>query len=137
MVLLSCFILIQSKVKLVLEKSMATKFLMKQKQAPEVTYITLMEGSRETYALCRSICTQEGLPLYYTEVTDFPSYGMIFRCQCGDKFTSWYNSEDLTELCVDILLGDQLFNDYFNMVGHETSDCECDVLKDMLGKMLQ
>lgn len=132
-------ILIESKVKLNLEKMMTNKFLakMKSKNAEPVTYITLMEGTRETYAICQSICRDRGLPTYYAEVTDFPNYGMIFRCQCGDNFTSWYNSEDLTELCLDILLGDTLFNDYFNMIGYDTSDCECNALKEMLGKMLQ
>lgn len=104
--------------------------------AKRVTYITILEGSREIYNMCGSICKESCKPLYYTEVTDFPNYGKIFRCQCGDRYSSWYNIETFTALDLDILLGDNLFNDYFNLLGYDTSDCQCDSLKQLLGKMV-
>jgi hypothetical protein len=107
-----------------------------QTQAPQLTYITMLEGSREVYGTCQSICWETSKPLLYTEVTDFPNYGKIFRCQCGDRYTSWYNLADLSELCVDVLLGDSIFNDYFNLLGYDTSDCQCDDLKSLLGKLI-
>ncbi len=102
----------------------------------KVTYITLIEGSKEVYNLCNSICSEKGENTLYSEVTDFPDYGNIFRCQCGDNFTSWYKMNDLSELCIDILLGDSLFNDYFNMLGYDVSNCKCDALRVMLTKMI-
>jgi hypothetical protein len=127
-----------SKVKLTLSSYSKSKILLRgaQQQTTPLVYITLLEGSRDIYATCESICTEKSSPLYYAEVTDFPNYGKIFRCQCGDKYTPWHNLNDLSELCTEILLGDELFNGYFNLLGYDTSDCKCDDLKYLLGKLI-
>ena len=102
----------------------------------EVTYITIMEGSDDVYASCSLICRDLNKQTLYSEITDFPGYGSIFRCQCGGDWSSWYNWGDMRELCTDILLGDSLFNDYMNLLGYDVDDCECDGLKKLLGKMV-
>lgn len=150
-ILLVCIVFSKCKVTLVLKNSMNNQFAnklfaqdsenkeqieIKKETAQKVTYITLLEGSREVYGSCMSICWETGRPLLYSEATDFPEYGKIFRCQCGSRWTSWYNMADLTELCVDILLGDSIFNDYFNLLGYDTSDCQCDDLKALLFKLI-
>jgi hypothetical protein len=146
-----CILFTECKINLVLKNSMENEFANKlfmqdpenkeqsqkqQEQSPKVTYITLLEGSREVYGSCMSICWETGRPLLYAEATDFPEYGKIFRCQCGNRWSSWYNMADLTELCVDVLLGDSIFNDYFNLLGYDTSDCQCDDLKALLHKLI-
>lgn len=110
-------------------------------QLPQVSsdntiYITLIEGSKDTYTLCNSICQDKNEQLYYAEVTEFPGHGKIFRCQCGDRYTAWYNFSDLSEMCVDILMGDKLFNGYINLLGYDRDDCNCNDLKLLLAKLL-
>jgi hypothetical protein len=101
------------------------------------TYLTLIEGSQDVYKTCQSICRERGEQTYYAEATDYPSYGKIFRCQCGDKFTSWYSMYDLSELNSSLLMGDNLFNNYMSMLGYDLSDCECDDLKRLLARLLK
>jgi hypothetical protein len=101
------------------------------------TYLTLIEGSQDVYKTCQSICRERKEQTYYAEATDYPNYGKIFRCQCGDKFTSWYSMHDLNEINSSILMGDNLFNNYMNMLGFEISDCECDDLKRLLIRLLK
>jgi hypothetical protein len=107
-----------------------------QESSDNTIYITLIEGSKDTYTLCNSICLEKNEQLYYTEVTEFPGHGKIFRCQCGDRYTSWYNFSDLSEMCVDILMGDKLFNGYINLLGYDRDDCNCNDLKLLLAKLL-
>lgn len=137
LVLMGSLIYTQSKVKLTLKTKNVSKGMLKTiTKNQEITYVTLIEGSRETYQYCNNICKNLEQNTLYAEVTDFPNYGTIFRCQCGDSFTSWYNMQDMSELCLDILIGDNLFNDYLNMLGYDTSDCDCSAMKYMLGKIL-
>jgi hypothetical protein len=99
-------------------------------------YITLFEGSQQNYAACNSICSEFKERVNYAEVTNFPNYGSIFRCQCGIQWSSWYDINTLEELSLDILLGDQLFNNYINMLGFtDFNDCECESLKELLYRL--
>jgi hypothetical protein len=134
----SLLIYVKTKVKLTINKKLEMKSLLRNrvKEPKELIYITLLEGSKNIYALCQSICGDLGEITLYSESTNYPDYGVIFRCQCGSHYTPWYNLENLNEMCLDILKGDSLFNDYFNLLGYDTSDCKCSPLKDMLSKML-
>ena len=100
------------------------------------TYITLLEGSSEVYSFCQNICEKWNDPLLYTEVTSFPYYGEIYRCQCGAQYSKWYDMKTHEELSYDILLGDDLFNDYLNMLGFDDNDCYCASLKNLLYKLI-
>ncbi len=99
-------------------------------------YITFLEGSSEIYGYCESICQKEEEPLLYTEVTDFPYFGKIYRCQCGTEYSKWYNMENHEELSFDVLLGDELFNDYINLIGVDEDDCNCSSLKNLLHRLI-
>jgi hypothetical protein len=101
-----------------------------------VTYITLLEGSKEIYSFCQNICEKWDDPLLYTEVTSFTDYGDIYRCQCGAQYSKWYDMKTHEELSYDILLGDDLFNDYLNMLGFDDNDCYCASLKNLLYKLI-
>lgn len=132
--------LVSCKLKLVIKEYATNKSMLRQSTAQtsstKPVYVTLIEGSKETYAMCNSICREKGEPDYYTEVTNFPGYGDIFRCQCGGQYTTWYNLENGNELCIDILLGDTLFNHYLNLLGYDTDNCHCDALKQMLARLI-
>jgi hypothetical protein len=101
-----------------------------------IIYITFIEGSYEVYGYCENICGYEDEPVLYTEVTKFPDYGDIYRCQCGPYYSSWYDMETHEELSLDIILGDYLFNSYINMVGYDDSDCDCSALKNLLYRLI-
>ena len=101
-----------------------------------VIYITFIEGTYEVYGFCENICRNEDEQVLYTEVTKFPDYGDIYRCQCGPYYSSWYDMETHEELSLDIILGDYLFNNYINMVGYDDSDCDCSALKNLLYRLI-
>lgn len=102
-----------------------------------LTYITILEGTHEVYAKCNIICHSDEKQNLYTEVTNFPGYGKIYRCQCDNKYSKWYNLANNSEVSLDILLGDSLFNHYLNLLGRQEDDCSCDPLKSLLEKMVQ
>ncbi len=102
----------------------------------DVVYITFMEGSDDVYGYCSSVCEKEDEPLMYTEVTSFPDFGNLYRCQCGTQYSKWYEMDTHAELSLDIILGDEVFNNYVNMNGNDNSDCDCYSLKNMLYKLI-
>lgn len=105
-------------------------------QKQKKVYITLVEGTYEIYKLCDVICTVDGKRTSYAEVTTFPEYGKIFRCQCGKQFSSWYNVNTLDNLGKDILRGDEVFNYYLNMLSLDLEECECESLKNVLLRLI-
>lgn len=99
-------------------------------------YITFLEGSPEIYEYCENVCQKEEEPLQYTEVTVFPYFGNIYRCQCGNQYSKWYKMDSHEELSFDVLLGDELFNDYLNLPGVNDDNCSCSSLKNLLYRLI-
>ncbi len=138
-ILLSFSCVVYSKVKLEMKDRTELSLMLRggdKQNLNSTIFIKMIEGSRLTYARCGGLCSELGKPNYYTEVTEFPGYGKIFRCQCGESWTSWFNEEDLKELSPNILLGDSLFNEYMKITGFDASDCECDALKGILSRLI-
>ena len=102
----------------------------------DITYITILEGTHDIYGKCNIICHKDGKANLYTEITNFPNFGKIYRCQCDNKFSKWYSIQDNSEVSLDILLGDSLFNHYINLLGVNADPCSCDPLKALLTAMV-
>jgi hypothetical protein len=101
----------------------------------ETVVIRITEGTREVYARCSEICKVEKAQLMYTEQTFFPGLGKLIRCQCGQSYTEWYKGYKDEAVGQDVLLGDELFNEYINLLGYDEDDCECDGMRNLLYKL--
>ena len=101
-----------------------------------LTYMTLVEGSNDIYEICKLICGINDMKTFYSETTVYPNYGKLFRCQCNEDFTPWYNVNTLAEVTMDLLKGDAMFNYYMNMPGNYQNECQCDNLKSLLYNIL-
>lgn len=108
-----------------------------KKEEPKQVDILIEEGSMQIYSMCSEICEKENKSLYYAETTNFPGYGLIYRCQCEKSWTGWYDSNGQCDQCDNIILGDELFNNYMNILGYEPDDCSCQSLKELTLKMVQ
>lgn len=122
---LFCVKLITSKVQLMTSESQSS-----------LTYMTLVEGSNDIYEICKLICGINDMKTFYSETTVYPNYGKLFRCQCNEDFTPWYNVNTLAEVTMDLLKGDAMFNYYMNMPGNYQNECQCDNLKSLLYNIL-
>ena len=122
---LFCVKLITSKVQLMTSESQSS-----------LTYMTLVEGSNDIYEICKLICGINDMKTFYSETTVYPNYGKLFRCQCNEDFTPWYNVNTLAEVTMDLLKGDAMFNCYMNMPGNYQNECQCDNLKSLLYNIL-
>lgn len=122
---LFCVKLITSKVQLMTSESQSS-----------FTYMTLVEGSNDIYEICKLICGINDMKTFYSETTVYPNYGKLFRCQCNEDFTPWYNVNTLAEVTMDLLKGDAMFNYYMNMPGNYQNECQCDNLKSLLYNIL-
>ena len=122
---LFCVKLITSKVQLMTSESQSS-----------LTYMTLVEGSNDIYEICKLICGINDMKTFYSETTVYPNYGKLFRCQCNEDFTPWYNVNTLAEVTMDLLKGDAMFNYYMNMPGNYQNECQCDNLKNLLYNIL-
>ena len=107
-----------------------------QENEHSLTYLTLVEGTKDIYEVCKLICNANDMKTYYSESTYFPNYGKLFRCQCNSQFTAWYNLETLAQVGLDLIKGDDLVNYYFNMPGNNENDCKCDTYREILLKMI-
>ena len=123
---LFCVKLITSKVQLMTSESQSS-----------LTYMTLVEGSNDIYEICKLICGINDMKTFYSETTVYPNYGKLFRCQCNEDFTPWYNVNTLAEVTMDLLKGDAMFNYYMNMPGNYQNECQCDNLKSLLYNILE
>ena len=110
--------------------------LMTSESQPSLTYMTLVEGSNDIYEICKLICGINDMKTFYSETTVYPNYGKLFRCQCNEDFTPWYNVNTLAEVTMDLLKGDAMFNYYMNMPGNYQNECQCDNLKSLLYNIL-
>ena len=122
---LFCVKLITSKVQLMTSESQSS-----------LTYMTLVEGSNDIYEICKLICGINDMKTFYSETTVYPNYGKLFRCQCNEDFTPWYNVNTLAEVTMDLLKGDAMFNYYMNMPGNYQNEFQCDNLKSLLYNIL-
>ena len=122
---LFCVKLITSKVQLMTSESQSS-----------LTYMTLVDGSNDIYEICKLICGINDMKTFYSETTVYPNYGKLFRCQCNEDFTPWYNVNTLAEVTMDLLKGDAMFNYYMNMPGNYQNECQCDNLKSLLYNIL-
>ena len=122
---LFCVKLITSKVQFMTSESQSS-----------LTYMTLVEGSNDIYEICKLICGINDMKTFYSETTVYPNYGKLFRCQCNEDFTPWYNVNTLAEVTMDLLKGDAMFNYYMNMPGNYQNECQCDNLKSLLYNIL-
>ena len=122
---LFCVKLITSKVQLMTSESQSS-----------LTYMTLVEGSNDIYEICKLICGINDMKTFYSETTVYPNYGKLFRCQCNEDFTPWYNVNTLAEVTMELLKGDAMFNYYMNMPGNYQNECQCDNLKSLLYNIL-
>ena len=110
--------------------------LMTSESQQSLTYMTLVEGSNDIYEICKLICGINDMKTFYSETTVYPNYGKLFRCQCNEDFTPWYNVNTLAEVTMDLLKGDAMFNYYMNMPGNYQNECQCDNLKSLLYNIL-
>ena len=110
--------------------------LMTSESQSSLTYMTLVEGSNDIYEICKLICGINDMKTFYSETTVYPNYGKLFRCQCNEDFTPWYNVNTLAEFTMDLLKGDAMFNYYMNMPGNYQNECQCDNLKSLLYNIL-
>lgn len=110
--------------------------LMTSESQSSLTYMTLVEGSNDIYEICKLICGINDMKTFYSETTVYPNYGKLFRCQCNEDFTPWYNVNTLAEVTMDLLKGDAMFNYYMNMPGNYQNECQCDNLKSLLYNIL-
>lgn len=110
--------------------------LMTSEFQSSLTYMTLVEGSNDIYEICKLICGINDMKTFYSETTVYPNYGKLFRCQCNEDFTPWYNVNTLAEVTMDLLKGDAMFNYYMNMPGNYQNECQCDNLKSLLYNIL-
>ena len=104
--------------------------------ARSLTYMTLVEGTNDIYEICKLICNVNNMKTYYSETTVYPNYGKLFRCQCNEDFTPWYDLTTFAEITMDLLKGDPLFNYYLNMPGNYENECQCDNLKSLIYNIL-
>lgn len=102
----------------------------------ELTYMTLIEGTNDIYEVCKLICETNDMKTYYSETTVYPGYGKMFRCQCNDDFTPWYNLNTFAEITMDLLKGNDFFNYYLNMPGNYQNECVCTNLKNLVFNIL-
>ena len=102
----------------------------------DITYMTLVEGSSDMYEICKLICRVNNMKTYYSETTIYPQYGKVFRCQCNENYTPWYDLQTFREVAFDLLRGNSIFNYYMNMPGNYINECECNNLKSLIFNIL-